>query len=59
VLEALQGSWVPASVGAQPADPELGLNVPSEAVDLELRFALCNAFAFGGSNVSLLFEAPQ
>lgn len=59
VLEALQRSWVPASAGAEPADPELGLNVPNEAVDLELRTALCNAFAFGGSNVSLLFEAPQ
>ncbi len=59
VLEALQRSWVPASAGVQPADPELGLNVASEAVDLELRIALCNAFAFGGSNVSLLFEAPR
>lgn len=59
VLEALQYGWVPASAGALPADPELGLNIPNEAVDLDLRIAMCNAFAFGGSNVSLVFEAPH
>jgi 3-oxoacyl-[acyl-carrier-protein] synthase I len=59
VLEALQDGWIPASAGADPADPELGLNVPSEAVDVDLRIAMCNAFAFGGSNVSLVFEAPR
>ncbi len=59
VLESLQQSWVPASAGVAPADPDLGLNIPSESVDIELRIALCNSFAFGGSNVSLLFGAPE
>jgi 3-oxoacyl-[acyl-carrier-protein] synthase-1 len=58
-LEALRDGWVPASAGANPADPELGLNVPSAPVDVELRVAMCNAFAFGGSNVSLVFEAER
>jgi 3-oxoacyl-[acyl-carrier-protein] synthase-1 len=59
VLEALRNRWVPASAGAEPPDADLGLNVPTEAIDIELSHAMCNAFAFGGSNVSLVFEAPR
>jgi len=59
VLEALENQWVPASAGAEPADPELKLNIPKVAVETELRAAMCNAFAFGGSNVSLVFEARR
>ena len=42
-----------------PVDPELGLDVATESRDLDLRLALSNSFAFGGSNVSLVFGAPQ
>ena len=59
VLEALENHWVPASAGAEPADPELRINIPSVAVDIDVRVAMCNAFAFGGSNVSLVFEAAR
>lgn len=59
VLEALENHWVPASAGAEPADPELCLNIPNAAVDVDVRVAMCNAFAFGGSNVSLVFEAAR
>jgi 3-oxoacyl-[acyl-carrier-protein] synthase-1 len=59
VLEALRGGWTPASVGAEPLDPEIGLNVPSVACDIDLRVALSNSFAFGGSNVSVAFGAPR
>ena len=59
VLEALQGGWTPASVGAAPVDPEFGLHVPAEACELDLRVALSNSFAFGGSNVSLVFGAAE
>jgi 3-oxoacyl-[acyl-carrier-protein] synthase-1 len=59
VLEALCGGWTPASAGATPVDPALGLDVATERRDLDLRLALSNSFAFGGSNVSLVFEAPQ
>jgi 3-oxoacyl-[acyl-carrier-protein] synthase-1 len=59
VLEALRGGWIPASVGACPIDPEIRLEIPSEARDLEVRFALSNSFAFGGSNVSLVFGGVE
>ena len=51
--------WIPASVGADPLDPEIGLNVPTQSVDTDVRLALSNSFAFGGSNVSLVFGAPE
>ena len=58
VLQALQEGWIPASAGADPLDPEIGLNVPTAMCETELRVALSNSFAFGGSNVSLVFGSP-
>lgn len=57
VLEALEAGWIPASAGTEPLDPEIALDVPAEARDVELHLALSNSFAFGGSNVSLVFGA--
>jgi 3-oxoacyl-(acyl-carrier-protein) synthase len=59
VLEALQEGWIPASAGADPLDPEINLNVPTEVCEVNPRVALSNSFAFGGSNVSLIFGAPE
>jgi 3-oxoacyl-(acyl-carrier-protein) synthase len=59
VLEALCSGWTPASVGADPLDPELGLDVPAAVREGDLRIGLSNSFAFGGSNVSLVFGAPE
>ena len=59
VLEALENGWTPASLGVAPVDPELGLDVPAEPRKLDLRVALSNSFAFGGSNVCLAFGAPR
>jgi 3-oxoacyl-[acyl-carrier-protein] synthase-1 len=57
-LQSLQEGWVPASLGADPLDPEIELNIPTAMRETELRVALSNSFAFGGSNVSLVFGAP-
>jgi len=57
VMEALQAGWTPASAGADPVDPELGIQIPSTPCEVDLRVALSNSFAFGGSNVSLVFGA--
>ncbi len=59
VLESLQNGWTPASAGADPLDPAIGLNVPAAACEIDLRVALSNSFAFGGSNVSIVFGAPE
>jgi len=58
VLESLRQGWIPASLGADPLDPEIGLNVPTELCQREIDVALSNSFAFGGSNVSIAFGAP-
>jgi 3-oxoacyl-[acyl-carrier-protein] synthase-1 len=58
-LESLRSGWTPASAGAHPIDPELGIDVATEARTVNLRLALSNSFAFGGSNVSLVFGAPE
>ncbi|MEE9606812.1 MAG: beta-ketoacyl synthase N-terminal-like domain-containing protein, partial [Myxococcota bacterium] len=59
VLESLKNGWTPASAGAEPLDPEIGLNVPAAVCEVDLRVALSNSFAFGGSNVSVVFGAPE
>ena len=59
VLESLCGGWTPASVGAEPADPELEVEISTAQRDADLRVAISNSFAFGGSNVCLVFGAPE
>jgi len=57
-LDALVSGRIPASVGADPVDPELGIEIATHAVQMPVRIALSNSFAFGGSNVSLAFGEP-
>jgi 3-oxoacyl-[acyl-carrier-protein] synthase-1 len=54
-IVAIEQGWIPRSVGADPVDVDLGLEVPTARVDTPCRNVLSNSFAFGGSNVSLLF----
>ncbi|CAG1006800.1 3-oxoacyl-[acyl-carrier-protein] synthase I [Myxococcaceae bacterium] len=58
VLDALLRGFVPASLGADPVDPELGIEVPTAPLRRDLRIAISNSFAFGGSNACLVFGAP-
>ena len=59
VLESLCGGWTPASVGAEPPDPELEVEISTVPRDADLRIGISNSFAFGGSNVCLVFGAPE
>ena len=58
-LESLMRGWVPASAGADPVDPTIEILVPTKPCNIALDAVLSNSFAFGGSNVSLLFGAPE
>ena len=58
-IVAVEQGWIPRSVGADPVDAGLGMNVPTARVDTPCRNVLSNSFAFGGSNVSLLFGDPR
>ena len=59
VLEALERGWTPKSTGSDPVDDAIDLHVPQAVCESDLRLAISNSFAFGGSNVSLLFGAPE
>lgn len=52
-VAALERSSTPASLGA--TEGALGLRIGLANVPLRTRFALTNSFAFGGSNISLVF----
>jgi 3-oxoacyl-(acyl-carrier-protein) synthase len=57
-LDALVSGCIPASVGADPVDPQIAIEIATHAVRMPLRVVLSNSFAFGGSNVSLVFGEP-
>lgn len=44
---------IPPSLGAEPLDPAIPVRVATHATTTTARVVLANAFAFGGSNVSL------
>ena len=54
-IVCLEQGWIPRSLGADPADETLGLDIVTARRSRPLRRVLSNSFAFGGSNVSLLF----
>jgi 3-oxoacyl-[acyl-carrier-protein] synthase-1 len=58
-IVAIEQGWIPASLGADPVDAELHLAIPTARLDRACRRVLSNSFAFGGSNVSLLFGGPS
>ncbi|MGE0790252.1 MAG: beta-ketoacyl-ACP synthase [Sandaracinaceae bacterium] len=53
-IHALLGGRIPASLGCDPVDPEIVVNVSADARNADLECVMSNAFAFGGSNVSVL-----
>jgi 3-oxoacyl-[acyl-carrier-protein] synthase-1 len=54
-IVAIEQGWIPASHGADPIDTQLGITIPTARLERRCRNVLSNSFAFGGSNVSLLF----
>ena len=56
-IHAVRTGRIPATLGCEPKDPEIGIRVQSEPLEGEVRRALSNSFAFGGSNVSVLIGA--
>ncbi|MEM9862922.1 MAG: beta-ketoacyl-ACP synthase [Myxococcota bacterium] len=56
-LLCLEHGLVPAALGSNPADEGIDLTLPESVREQRLRYVISNAFAFGGNNCSLLFEA--
>ena len=55
-IVALEQGWIPAAIGSHPLDEEIAVQVPESILERPLRYALSNAFAFGGNNCSVLLE---
>jgi 3-oxoacyl-[acyl-carrier-protein] synthase-1 len=53
-VAALERGWIPASLGADPLEPGLGIRIATSRVMLETDYALSTSFAFGGSNAAVL-----
>lgn len=58
---ALQKQMAPPTIHYKTPDPECDLDyVPNHSRAMKIRIALCNSFAFGGNNTSLVFgRAPN
>lgn len=54
----LQQGWLPRSLNTRLRDPKLRANVLMASASQPLRTVLSNSFGFGGSNCSILLEAP-
>jgi 3-oxoacyl-[acyl-carrier-protein] synthase-1 len=53
----IQHGFLPASLGADPVDPQITVSIARGAAPGKVRTVLSNSFAFGGNNVSLLLGA--
>ena len=56
-IKALHHNFVPPTINIENLDPECDLDVtPNSGKSKELRTAMSNAFGFGGTNASIIFE---
>ena len=58
-VATIEHGFIPASLGAGPLDPTLGIQVATERIARACRAVISNSLAFGGSNVSLVFGAAR
>lgn len=57
-IHAVVSGTMPATLGCDPIDPEIRIDVVRDSRRGRVRRALSNSFAFGGSNVSVLVGEP-
>lgn len=55
----LEQGWLPASIGFNEIDPEIGLAPLREKTSIAGGYALSTSLAFGGNNSVILLGAPQ
>lgn len=58
-LIAIEQGWIPASLGSDPLDEAITIDVALERRAHPSRVVLSNSFGFGGSNVSVLLGASS
>ena len=56
-MKALEKSVIPPTINYKESDPDCDLNyVPNRLVEKDIKYALSNAFGFGGHNATLIFK---
>lgn len=56
-VEAIQDSFIPATIGLEKPDPELDLDyVPNVGREAEINYTLSNSLGFGGHNGTLIIK---
>ena len=56
-IKALHHNYVPPTINIENLDPECDLDVtPNNGKKRDLRAAMSNAFGFGGTNASVIFQ---
>lgn len=56
---AIERGIAPASLGADPVDPQIEIDIAREARRMRVRRVLSNSFAFGGNNACVLMGASR
>lgn len=58
-IKAMEGNWMPPTIGLDEADPDCDLDyVPNVGRSKPLTYTMSNSFAFGGLNAVLVFGRP-
>lgn len=57
IATSIARGQLPVSTGAEPIDPTLGIPVLRVSEQRPVRYAMSNALAFGGNNISILLAA--
>ena len=55
-VAALEGGWLPGTVGLRQVDPGCPVDVLARATDLPADAIVSNSFGFGGQNCSLVLR---
>ncbi len=55
-LLAMEGGWLPPSLGVREVDPVVEFDLVREPREAELAVAMTNSFGFGGANATLVFR---
>ncbi len=58
-LLALKQALVPKTIGFENADPDIGLILTLEALNIEKNYALSTSLGFGGSNAALVLKGAR
>lgn len=55
LAKAIQEGRVHPTINLDNPEPDLGFQTPTQAMDLDIEFALSNSFGFGGHNGAIIF----